>query len=343
MMNREGTNRFPLASAGKRLAGGVAVLFIGIASGSWWTTPSGSAQLDATSNIGGYFQVPAATKKPPVAAPADAAPVEGPDAEYQAMLLQDIEHALSLLKEDKVEQFIEDYYPIDVARKLRQLNRVTNAANDLRRTKSVLKRFESKLMKCQTGTMEGTNHDALFMPAAEPAAADVPATPTASAKPAETAVKGYGGDVNKALQLAIADLKAKKYDAFIQQMLPVSEVDRLSENELVQETALVFEQNPALAVAMIADLEALAKLPLKAVGDTVTATLVGRYKNEAKREVRFQKVGGSWRFFDQVTETQTQIEQLSARAEKMQSNPAAFEPILKFERIREHWRLVELP
>ena len=344
MTNREGTQRFRLALTEKRIAGGVALFVIVIASGSWWSTPSGSAQLDSTANNGGYFQVPAAPKKPAVAAPAGETPVApAPDAEHQAMLLKDIEQALSLLKDDKIEQFIEDYYPIDVARKLRQLNRVTNAANDLRRTKSVLKRFESKLTKCQTGTMEGTNNDVLFMPAAEPVAAEVPATPVAPAKPAETAVKGYGGDVNKALQLAIADLKAKKYDAFIQQMLPVSEVDRLNENELVAETVLVFAQNPTLATAMIADLEALAKLPLKAVGDTATATLVGRDKNEAKREVRFQKVGGSWRFYDQVTETQTQIEQLSARAEKMQSNPAAFEPILKFERIREHWRLVELP
>ena len=323
-----------------RLGLAFAVVLLGT---SGWTSPPGRLPLESTANSDGYFQVPAAPKKPPVAAPADAAPVAGPDAEHQAMLLKDIEHALSLLKDDKVEQFIEDYYPIDMARKLRQLNRVTNAASDLRRTKSVLKRFESKLTKCQAGTIEGTNHEVLFMPATEPAAAEVPATPAAPVKPVEPDLKGYGGDVTKALQLAIADLKAKKYDAFIQQMLPVSEVVRLNEYELVAETALVFEQNPALAAAMIADLEALAKLPLKAVGDTVTATLVGRDKNETKREVRFQKVGGSWRFYDQVTETRTQIEQLSARAEKMQSNPAAFEPILKFERIREHWRLVELP
>ncbi len=340
MVNREATYSVQPAMAGRGLASGMALAVLGFAGGAcWWSSPPDSVTQTTPLDTGGYFQVPAAAKKVTTGAVA-AAPAAGPDQEHKEMLLKDIENALSLLKDDKVEQFIEDYYPIDMSRKLRQLDRLANAANDLRRTKSILKRFETKLTKCQTGVMEGTNNDVTFMPvegAVEEAAA---ATPPSAV---DTPVKGYGGDLKKGLQLAIADLKAKKYDVFLQQMLPVSEVARLNENELVTETALVFEQNSMLAAAMIADLESLAKLPLKADGDTVTATLLGRDKNETKREVRFQKVGGSWRFYDQITETQTQIEQLSARAEKQQSNPAAFEPILKFERIREHWRLVELP
>ena len=315
-----------------RIIGSV-VGVLGLLSGLGWSADPDQTPQAAALNAGGFFQVPAATAEP--------APPAGPDAEHQAMLLQDIEHALALLKDDKVEQFIEDYYPIDIARKLRQANRLTNAASDLRRTKAVLKRFESKLTKCQTGVIEGTNNDALIMPAAVAVDEVAPVTPT---KPAEDAsVKGYGGDLKSGLRLAIADLKAKKFEIFVQYMLPVSEVTRLSSNELLAETARVFEDNPKLALAMIADLEALAKLPQKADGDTVTATLIGRDKNESQREVRFQKVGGSWRFYDQLTEAQAQIDQLSSRSEKMQSDPTAFEPILKFERIREHWRLVELP
>ena len=80
-----------------------------------------------------------------------------------------------------------------------------------------------------------------------------------------------------------------------------------------------------------------------AEGNLIQATVPPRDKNDVQREVRFQKVGGSWRFYDQTTEAQALIDQLAAQADKMASNPAAFEPILKFERIREHWRLVELP
>ncbi len=323
-------------------ASGIAMVLVGLASGVWWwSLPSravfGSADMAADDL--GYFQVPVAPKKPPLAN-ADAMPVVGPDQVYKAILLKDLEHALSLLKDDKLEDFIEDYYPIEMARGLRKRDSLTKTANDLRRTKSVLKRFESKLTQCQTGLIEGNNNDVVFMPVE--GAAEVP-VPAAASVTTDAPVKGYPGELKQALPLAIADLKAKKYEVFIQQMLPVSEVSRLTSNELVAETALVFKEHPTLAVAMIADLEVIAKLPLKVEGNLIKATVPPRDKNDVQREVRFQKVGGSWRFFDQTTEAQAQIDQLAARADKMQSQPAAFEPILKFERIREHWRLVELP
>ena len=335
MWHREKRTSLPPKTVGRGRARGIAWILVGLVSCLGGSAQPGPAQLTTPTNAGGFFQVPVASKKPPAVAP-----VAGPDPAHKALLLQDIEQALLLLKDDKLEQFIEDYYPIEMMKGLRRLDGLTKTANDLRRTKSVLKRFESKLTKCRTAVIEGNNNNVVFMPVEEAAEEPLPV----AVAPATTApLKGYPGELKQALPLAITDLKAKQYEVFIQQMLPVSEVNRLTSSELLAETALLFEEHPTLAPAMIADLDALAKLPLKAEGNLIQATVPPRDKNDVQREVRFQKVGGSWRFYDQTTEAQALIDQLAAQADKMASNPAAFEPILKFERIREHWRLVELP
>jgi hypothetical protein len=94
---------------------------------------------------------------------------------------------------------------------------------------------------------------------------------------------------------------------------------------------------------MLADLEAIVKLDLKPEGGLVRLALSGRNKGETKREVRFQQVAGSWRFFDQSTEIQARQDALLRVEGQQASASGTSRPILKFERIREHWRLRELP
>ena len=265
--------------------------------------------------------------------------------EQRAILLEDVTRAHTLLKTDGIEQFIEDYYPINLVRPARQRQVIGNMANDLRRSKATLKRLEKKLEQCQAGTINGNDSDVTFMPPAEPAPAK-PAVVAPVVKPVvqvAPAPAGYGKELLPALTLASADLKAGKFKVFVEKMLPATEVARLTTSEQIETTTQVLTDNPEMVKSMLADMAEIAKLKPKAVENLVQVTLPGRTKGETPREIRFQLVGGSWRFFDQSSDVHAKREVLMEKAGNMEANPGAFEPVLKFERIREHWRLLELP
>lgn len=281
-----------------------------------------------------------------VAAGGPAAAEETISKEQRAILLEDVTRAQTLLKADKIEQFIEDYYPINLVRPARQRQVIGNMANDLRRSKAVLKRMEKKLEQCQSGTIEGNDTDVTFMPGTEPPTAkpaEEPVVKAPSVKPAIPTLPGYGKELLPALALASADLKAEKFPEFVEKMLPVTEVARLTASEQLESTAQVLTDNPKMVQSMLADMAEIAQLKPKSVGNLVQVTLPGRSKGETPREIRFQLVGGSWRFFDQSSEVETQVGMLLEKAEKQEANPGALGAVLKFERIRDHWRLLELP
>lgn len=290
-------------------------------------------------------------KAPVVKAPADAKlvpataktlPSSGPDAAHSESLQADIDRALALISEDKLEELIQDYYPVEMVRALRKKQTTANVANDLRRAKAVLRKLQDRLTRSRNGRLDGNNDEVVTFPSNEPAAdAAIPATPAEQSSNSE--VPGYGDDLQAALEAAIIDLKANEFEAFIQKMLPVSAVEKLLADEQLAFTAKQYELYPEMAQATIADLEAIRQLSVKPEGDLVRLQLSGRTPGEKEREVRLQRVGGSWRFYDQASELQPGIDRLMERGEKLAADPNAFEPLLKFERIRDHWRLVELP
>lgn len=290
-------------------------------------------------------QRPTATK-PTIrpAAPAKVQPATPvPDEAHSAILKADIARALQLLKDDQLETLIEDYYPVETVRTLRKRQAIANTASDLRRTKAILRRWEDRLTRSLSGRIEGNNDEASAYPAPPTAA-----PPNASSSPVPSAatlpdLPGYGDDLTVALKAAIADLKAKQYEAFLTHMLPIAEVVRLQEDQQLAFTVQQFELHPEMAPTMLADLETLLKGKLAITGDIASSELPGRSPGEKPRSVRLQRAGGSWRFFDQSAETREAIEQVKQRGSQMAADPAAFDPLLKFERIRDHWRLVELP
>ncbi|RLS55218.1 MAG: hypothetical protein DWH91_09855 [Planctomycetota bacterium] len=266
-----------------------------------------------------------------------------PDETQSAILKADIARALQLLKDDQLETLIEDYYPVEAVRTLRKRKAIGNTASDLRRSKAILRRWEDRLTRSLSGRFEGNNDEAFAYPAPPSAAA-----PNAPSQPVQSAVTlpelpGYGDDLTVVLKAAIADLKAKQYETFLTHMLPVAEVVRLQEDQQLAFTASQFELHSELAPTMLADLETMLKGKLAITGDIASGELPGRSPGEKPRAVRLQRTGGSWRFFDQAAETREAIEQVKQRGSQMAADPAAFDPLLKFERIRDHWRLVELP
>ncbi len=261
----------------------------------------------------------------------------GPDKENRQLLLADIDRALTLIAEDQIEQLISDYFPLEAVRAARSQG-VSEGAEELRRTKSALQRLERGLRDCRTATLKGDNDKVYCF-------ADTATSPDATAEgiAIPKGMKGYGKNLKSVIQSGINDLREKKYSRFIENMFPIPEVLRLKQSQLLDLTAQRFVDQPAMAELMLADLEAVVKLDLKPEGGLVRLALSGRNKDETKREVRFQQVAGSWRFFDQSTEIKARQDALLRIEGQQMSDSATPKPILKFERIREHWRLRELP
>lgn len=268
----------------------------------------------------------------------DRAP-DGPDAAYKESLMKEIDRAIQLIQDDKIEQLVEDYYPYETYRVVRKRSAIKNFAADLRLSKALLRQLQSRLVACRQATLSGNNDEVQFLPVIEEEGKVAKTGP--EPLPELPQIDGYGSDFGAVLKKSISDLKAENYEEFLTRILPLRVLQTLTEQGTLEMAAEQYKTNPQLAKLMLADLEAIAKAPAKPAKDLIQLTLLGRNQFEAPREIRFQLSGGSWRFFDQATEIRTEQNLVIANAEVPRDSHA--ESILTFERIRDHWRLVELP
>ena len=257
------------------------------------------------------------------------------------VLEDDIDRAIKLLQEKQMATFFEDYSPVEGLRMMRA-EKLDAKKIDRSINHDHVASLVTLLQQAKAGLFAGDDNEVAVLQklSDEP----VKPEPIPIAQPLQDVkeVTGYGADFPKALAAGIADLKAKKFEAFLQAMLPASEVARLVQTDQLKMTASVFTLYPEMATAMIADLEAISQKKPQPEKELVTVKLPGQIPESAEREIRFQLSGGHWRFFDQAQEMDATLHPLLDSQEKIDAFVAPI-PILTFERIRDHWRIKDWP
>lgn len=262
--------------------------------------------------------------------------------ETQRQVLEaDLDRAIQLLKENQQVTFLNDYIPLEDLREMRGEKKDLNeVARRMQSNKSAGAELIAHLQSARNGQFEGNDDEVTIVPAPSPDDQPSESIPVAQPLRNVTNIKGYGSDFPKALAAGIADLKAKKFEVFMGSMLPASEVGRLNQTDQMEATSSIFTLYPELSTAMIADLEAVAKLNPKVDGNVVKVTLEGDAPDLESREIRFQLTGGHWRFFDQALEMDDTVRPLLTDQAKFESMS---QPILVMERVRDHWRIKQWP
>lgn len=258
-----------------------------------------------------------------------ASPAKGGNGPSEAMkksLLVEVERAIQLIESDQIEPLIDEFFPTESVRSLRKDGSLEAAAASLKESGVAIPNLLSRLEQCRTGLIEGNDSEVQFVP-----------NLTGDQSPNSTAqIEGYGDDFLQVLRKGGAALKAGQYEEFVTRVFPIAEVLELQRTGQLEAIAQQFRSNPALVVAMGADFEAMLQAEPEPKDGAIRLGLSGQSDDEGIREVRWQLVGGSWRFFDQTTEAKERIQQVERDAGYVRA-------ILKFERVRDHWRLTELP
>ena len=169
---------------------------------------------------------------------------------------------------------------------------------------------------------------------------------TSAEKPTEP---GYGNDLTIAIDSALGDLKAEKYEVFMTRMLPQSTILMMKADDRWDGMIESLSGDSPMIVRMIDDLSMLAKTDPDIADGTAEFTLPnlvptvrGRKTEDVevgKRVVRFSLVEDSWRFFDSNANTAAELDAAlnrDAAGELLKSQ-------LVLEKIGSDWRLSQMP
>lgn len=263
---------------------------------------------------------------------------------HTANLQRDLKRASELLDAQKLPEFMEEFFPVDILREIRRRSRVKVAAATAKLQPEAVESLTQlgKLLK-QSGAAKISLYQddslALVRITLVPSK-DKPA-PVKPAAPPKVAVPGLGQDVAAALKEALRLLEAGDFRGFAVRTFPLPEAERLQVEKDTDETALRIFANPELAVAMEADLQAMSKSQPKYNSDKTEAEYALQASPEraiGARTVKLQLVGGNWRFYDHT----------SGLRQKIRTGDSASEPegpeefVLQWERFGNSWRLFKM-
>ena len=169
---------------------------------------------------------------------------------------------------------------------------------------------------------------------------------TSAEKPTEP---GYGNDLTMAIESALQDLKAEKYEVFMASMLPQSTILMMKADDRWDGMIQSLTGDSPMIARMIEDLSILATAePVIADGTAefilpnVVPVARGRKTDDVeigKRVIRFSLVDDSWRFFDSNANTAVELDAAlnrDAAGELLRSQ-------LVLEKIGSDWRLSQMP
>lgn len=135
--------------------------------------------------------------------------------------------------------------------------------------------------------------------------------PTAFAQPAKdvATAPGYGDQLEQVLARAVTALENADHAAFIGNMFPPSVILQAKPGGTTT-LAEQFKAQPKLAESMLKDLKLIqGRQPDRMEQDGNVAVFVMSEPSDGKAErlVKFQKIAGSWRFFDSTSQIAKQI------------------------------------
>jgi hypothetical protein len=273
--------------------------------------------------------------------------------------------ARTLLEQKKFKEFIEGYAPIEALRQMRQNNALDTEAQRFGDAPQNLVLIDLlKFLESQTPQISEDGATVTYTVPEDwrnPAPTDTgtgPAVPdeatpgvpeTRATAPVELSaapVPGYSGELASVLEQAAQALEADDVAAFIENMFPIGEVQRLRGAEPYAEVLERLTGNPDMKKRMIADLNEAAKATpvLDESGTVATITLPGTGKNALERTLRFEQVDGHWRLFNAAGPIRETV------AAQLKNQPPVLpnqtrEPdrrVFQMERIGTQWRILEI-
>ncbi len=255
-------------------------------------------------------------------------------ADAKADIKTDLTEAAKLLKEKKFRLFLEKFAPVEELRMMREQGIILRIdpifASNPEIIPTLLKMIEgAKAHEPQVDASEGLATFE-FEEAGTAAEVPTPAKPVAEKKPGA----GFGGDLKVVIAKAIAALKEKEYASLAEKVFPTPVAASLGGPGQVETLAAQMELVPELPKKMLEDLEALKALTpvLNAGKNVATYTLKG--SDGPSRQIKFQKVGADWRFFDGTTAVQGEIAKLGTL------KPPAEMVQIQMEKVGGNWRFV---
>lgn len=275
-----------------------------------------------------------------------------------AALKSDAEQAVQQLEAGQVEEFIEEYFPVNELRAIREQTTVRHAARDPRLSKQLLKRLATLIALCSKArpVLSQGEGIATFEVALVPEkASEIVKTPEVPKKPAVPApLPGFGSDLSASLSKAVELLIAKDMEGFVLGFFPLEEAQHLKSSGELADLVYVIQENPQMARVMLQDLQAMQKAtpvlterntiaefkfklksgPL-AANAPVNPQVSGSGTGDTERTLRLQLTDGHWRLFDFASPVRKQVNELVGK--KADDTPEGI--IVRWERFGSRWRL----
>jgi hypothetical protein len=172
-----------------------------------------------------------------------------------------------------------------------------------------------------------------------------------SPKDDKVALVGYGDDLPKVLKAGLAALEAGEIESFIDHLFPAGELGRLQANNGKAKLVARLKKQPELIEQMRRDLKAWGELSAQFNAEKTLATITLPAASDdpvpAPRIVKFQKVTGSWRFFDNSTRVREEMARQSRLVPPKLSYPVglggADSHALLMEKLGSSWRISRMP
>lgn len=259
---------------------------------------------------------------------------------YISALQADCVRAASLLEKQNFREFIEEYFPVNDLRILRERSQLQRASQDPRLLGTVRTRLASALRLCakavpQMSLENGVATVEIVLP-------EMKSDPEPAVSPKSLAVipeelRGFGADLDKALENAFQSAKAGEWETIVTDFYPLSEVRHLRASLELGEQINIIRQLPAMQTTFIRDLDMMrGEKPVFSEGNTVAEwkLILGREEHP----VRLQLQNGHWRLFDSVKGLRQQAQELINQKKENPPDGTLF----RWERFGDRWRLLSL-
>jgi hypothetical protein len=261
------------------------------------------------------------------------------EAENLESLRGAIDRAIELLEADDYETYIEEFYSVEEYRRLRTGRRLTDEARHL----AALPGFKDRMLTAFRAARESEprwsneagvarfsiNLTELSEPA-DPAETTAPVV-----EPAVPEVAGWGDDLDQVLTSAIAAIEEEDYATFVEHIFPAAEVVHMKSSDGMDLLLLKLETYPEMAEAMQRDLEECLAAQTSICEEGVAEFTLTEGRDNPQT-VKFQLVGGNWRFYDSITPVREEAAAIAAEAGGDGDDILTIE----LERIGNEWRFV---
>lgn len=260
------------------------------------------------------------------------------EAENLASLRTAIDRAIELLEADDFEGYIEEFYSVEEYRQLRTGRRLTDEARHL----AALPGFKDRMLTAFRAARESeprwTNEAGVARFSINLTALAEPAPPAEATAPAAELevpdVAGWGDDLDQVLSSALSSLNDEDYATFVERIFPAAEVVHMQSSDGMDLLLLKLETYPEMPEAMQRDLEQCQSERAVIDGDVAEFTLADGRENP--QTVKFQLVGGNWRFYDSITPVREEAAAIAAEA----GGDGDDIVIIELEQIGNEWRFV---